>query len=215
MTLDRFLWQERNHVTVGELCEWFPRYLYLPRVTSRETILEAVRNGASVLIADDTFATAEDYDDATGRYLGLRLGQGSPVAIDNYTCLVKVDVARGQLAEYAQRTPRPDPGGTGTVDGTTGSMDGAVVVAEDESTSPTRPTAFVGSVKINGARVGRDAGRIAEEVLAHLAALSGAEVDVTLEIHVRVPEGVANDVVRIVTENANALRFDHASFERD
>ena len=52
MTLDKFLWAERDHVTVGELCEWFPRYLYLPRVKSRDTILEAVRDGASVLIAD-------------------------------------------------------------------------------------------------------------------------------------------------------------------
>ena len=24
MTLDRFLWTERDHVTVGELAEWFP-----------------------------------------------------------------------------------------------------------------------------------------------------------------------------------------------
>ncbi|MCZ6873927.1 MAG: hypothetical protein O7G88_10415 [bacterium] len=124
-------------------------------------------------------------------------------------------MARDQLAKDAQRTPQPDSGGSGIVDAVTGSTDGAGVIAEDESTSPARPTAFVGSVKINGARVGRDAGRIAEEVLAHLAALPGAEVSVTLEIHVRVPEGVGDDVVRIVSENANALRFDHASFERD
>jgi hypothetical protein len=214
MALDRFLWQERNHVTVGELCEWFPRYLYLPRITSRETILEAARDGASVLIADDTFATAESYDDATGRYLGLRLGQGSPVAIDNHTCLVKVDVAREQLAKDAQHTPQPNPSWTGAVDGATGSTGGDGIIAEGEATSPARPTIFVGSVKINGSRVGRDAGRIADEVLAHLAALPGAEVNVTLEVHVRVPDGVGDDVIRIVSENANALRFDHASFER-
>ena len=74
MALDRFLWSERDHVTVGELTEWFPRYLYLPRLKDRETILEAVRDGASVLLIEDTFATAEDYDEAAGRYLGLRVG---------------------------------------------------------------------------------------------------------------------------------------------
>ena len=78
-----------------------------------------------------------------------------------------------------------------------------------------RPTTFVGSVKIDGARVGRDAARIADEVLAHLAALPGAEMDVTLEVHARVAQGIADDVVRTVSENANALRFDHASFERE
>ena len=70
-------------------------------------------------------------------------------------------------------------------------------------------------MKLDGARVGRDAGRIADEVLAHLAALPGAKVDVTLEVQVRVDQGVEDDVVRIVSENATALKFKHASFEKD
>ena len=49
---------------MGELTEWCPRYLYLPRLRDRETIIEAVREGASVLLIQDTFATAEDYDEA-------------------------------------------------------------------------------------------------------------------------------------------------------
>ena len=40
------------------------------------------------------------------------------------------------------------------------------------------------------------------------------EADVA-EAHVRVGEGVSEDVVRIVSENATALKFDHASFEKD
>ncbi len=59
------------------------------------------------------------------------------------------------------------------------------------------------------------AGRIADEVIAHLAALPGAKVDVTLEVQVRVNEGVEEDVVRTVSENATELKFDHASFEKD
>lgn len=45
--------------------------------------------------------------------------------------------------------------------------------------------------------------------------LPGATVDVTLEVHVRVGEGGSEDVIRIVSENATALKFDHASFEKD
>jgi hypothetical protein len=84
-----------------------------------------------------------------------------------------------------------------------------------QPTSPTQPTAFVGSVKLNGARVGRDAGRIADEVLSHLSSLPGAQVKVTMEIEINVPNGVSDDVVRIVSENATALKFDHASFEKE
>jgi hypothetical protein len=37
--------------------------------------------------------------------------------------------------------------------------------------------------------VGRDAGRIADEVIAHLAGLLGSKVTVTLEIEAEVPTG--------------------------
>ena len=217
MTLDRFLWTERNHVTVGELCEWFARYLYLPRVKSRETVVEAVRDGATALFSADTFGTAEDYDEDTGRYLGLRLGHGAPSAIDNRTCVIKPDVAKKQMEDDASLAPTPDGGGYQPTHVPTD--EGAVVreggPAPAVPSQPGKPTAFVGSVRLNGSRVGRDAGRIADEVVAHLAALPGAKVEVTLEVQVRVPEGVGDDVVRIVSENATALKFDHASFERE
>lgn len=219
MTLDKHLWSERNHVTVGELCEWFPRYLYLPRVTSRDSIVEAVRDGASVLTPEDTFATAEGFDESAGRYLALRVGGGAPSAIDNHTCVVKVGVARRQLEEDAKRAAArsSDGASAGTMTGPSAgtSIVSDATAAPTQQAGPQRPTAFVGSVKLNGARVGRDAGRIADEVLAHLAGLPGADVSVTLEINVRVPEGVKDDVVRTVSENATALKFTHASFEKE
>jgi len=215
MALDSFLWLDRDHVTVGELSEWFPRYLYLPRLKDRDTIIEAVRDGASVLLIEDTFATAEEYDDANGRYLGLRVGGGASSAIDNRTCLVKVDVARKQMAEDTGDSDDGDDGDDDDDDdgngngGNNGDGDGGNGGDEKKT-----PTAFVGSVKL-GQVVGRDAARIADEVIAHLAALPGAEVEVSLEIKVRVPQGVSEKVVRDVSENATTLKFDHASFEQD
>jgi len=63
--------------------------------------------------------------------------------------------------------------------------------------------------------VGREAGAIAEEVLSHLAGLPDSEVSVTMAIEIKVPGGVESDIVRIVSENANALSFDHAGFESE
>jgi uncharacterized protein len=215
MTLDRFLWTERDHVTVGELAEWFPRYLYLSRLKDRETILEAVRDGASVLLIEDTFATAEDYDEATGRYLGLRVGGGASSAIDNRTCLVKVEVARKQIEEDTKGdNDGSDDDEIDVGDEGDGSDDGNGDDGSDEERGRSKPTAFVGSVKL-GQRVGSDAARIADEVLAHLAALPDADVEVSLEISIKAPQGVSDEVVRIVSENANSLKFDHASFEQE
>ena len=219
MTLDKYLWAERDHVTVGELCEWFPRYLYLPRVKGRDTILEAVRDGASLLTPEDAFATAEELrrghwslSRATSRAAGCRPRSTTTPAWSRFRLRANrwkrtrrsagtlVNVRRHHSGT-SRRWKRSWPEGGGP--------------NAAARRYPRSPLPFVGSVKLNGARVGRDAGRIADEVIAHLAALPGATVDVTLEVHVRVSDGVEEDVVGTVSENATALKFDHASFEKD
>lgn len=55
---------------------------------------------------------------------------------------------------------------------------------------------------------GRRAGRIAEEVITHLAGLVGARVQVTLEIEANVPDGVPEQVVRVLLENGMTLGFE-------
>jgi len=62
-------------------------------------------------------------------------------------------------------------------------------------------------------RVGRDTGRIADEVIAHLAGLMGAAVKVVLEIEAHVPRGAPDNVVRTVTENSRTLKFSSHGFE--
>jgi hypothetical protein len=70
-------------------------------------------------------------------------------------------------------------------------------------------------VKLNPHRVGRDAGKIAEEIVQHLALQPGATVEVTLEIQARMPDGAPEKVVRVVTENARTLKFTTHSFETE
>ena len=79
--------------------------------------------------------------------------------------------------------------------------------------SPTRPRRFHGSVALDPTRVGRDAGRIADEVISHLAGLVGSQVNVTLEVHAEIQEGVPEKVVRTITENCRTLKFQDQGFE--
>ncbi len=74
---------------------------------------------------------------------------------------------------------------------------------------------FHGTVNLDPARVGRDASRIADEVIAHLAGQVGAEVRVTLEIGASLPNGASDQIVRTVTENARILRFESHGFEQE
>jgi hypothetical protein len=76
-----------------------------------------------------------------------------------------------------------------------------------------QPRRFHGTVTLDTARVGRDAGRIAEELIAHLAGLLGARVTVTLEIEAEIPSGTPDHAVRTVTENSRTLKFTSQGFE--
>jgi hypothetical protein len=75
------------------------------------------------------------------------------------------------------------------------------------------PRRFHGTVTLDPARVGRDASRIADEVIAHLSGIVDAEVTVTLEIEARIPSGAPEQVVRTVTENSRTLKFNSHGFE--
>ena len=70
-------------------------------------------------------------------------------------------------------------------------------------------------MKLDPARVGRDAGKISEEVIAHLAGLVGAEVTVTLEIQAEAASGAPENIVRTVTENCRTLKFSDHGFETE
>ena len=63
--------------------------------------------------------------------------------------------------------------------------------------------------------VGRDASRIADEVIADLTGLVRVKVIVTLEIEAEIPSGVSDHVVRTVTENSRTLNFTSQGFERE
>ena len=70
-------------------------------------------------------------------------------------------------------------------------------------------------MNLDATRVGRDASQIADEVIAHLAGLVGANVTVTLEIEAEIPDGAPENVVRTVTENSQTLKFTNQAFERE
>ncbi len=212
--LDKHLWAERDHVSVAQLAEWFSRYLYLPRITGRAVIEQAVQDGVGVINADDTFAAAGAYDEAKKRYSGLKIGEGQLAVVDRSTLLVKTSVARAQRTREQRGSTPPGRHDSGQLP-KVGDGSPASQRIPPAPAPKLPPTAFIGSVKLNPARVVKDAGKIVVEVLEHLSTLPDADVEVTLEMRVRVPDGIKEDVIRTVGENAKTLGFQASSFERD
>ena len=218
------LWRG-DQVSVRQLVGDFASYVYLPRLVGPEVLLQSIRDGISLMTWErETFALADGYDEPRDRYHGLRAGQLVHVTIDSPALLVRPERARTQMdAEAAVLKPGSvdadrtlQGSGAGSGDGKAGAS-AARSDAPGVADAPPPPLMrrFHGSVRLNPARVGRDAGQIAEEVLSHLSGLVGSEVDVTLEIDAFLPEGVPDHVVRTVTENSRTLKFTNHGFETE
>jgi len=220
MELDRIPLWRGNHVAIRQLVEDFASFIYLPRLKDPSVLLGAIRNGLSLMLwRQDSFAFADSYDETAGRYLGLRCGEDVPIADgESPGMLVKPEVACRQMDEEKSR----QTGDGRAIEATAGGEKplaqgaGAETMGVPE-TPPAVPklTRFHGTVTLNTTRVGRDASLIADEVIAHLAGLVGAEVTVTLEIEAKIPSGAPDNVVRTVTENSRTLKFTTQGFEKE
>ncbi len=203
------LWRS-DQVGIKQLIEDFARYPYLPRVKNPEVLLEAVREGLALITwATESFAYADSYDADKKRYRGLRAGQAIPVTEANLSGLL-VTPERAEAQKQSEAQSKPD---------TAVRANAPLLRPSDPTASvsspPKRPTRFHGTAELDAARTGRDAARIADEVISHLAGLVGSEVRITLEIEAKAPDGVPDQVVRIVTENARTLKFKSQSFEAE
>lgn len=212
------LWRG-SHVAVRQIVDDFARYLYLPRVAGPEVVTQAIRDGVALLTwQTDTFAYAESHDEAAGRYRGLHCGQMASISPESPGLIVKADAARLQReAELADKPPemKGEEDGEGEHAGEGAKPDDVGPGGYRRPERPKAPRRFHGTVTLDSTRVGRDASRIADEVIAHLAGLVGAKVTVTLEIDASIPGGASDQVVRTVTENARTLKFTSQGFESE
>ena len=207
------LWRG-DHVQIQQLAEDFARYLYLPRLKDTGVLAESIRNGLGLLTWEqDSFAYAESFDEKEGRYRGLQANRQNLFSDASQNgLLVKPGPAQRQFAAETQKadiklTQQSVAGGGGK----------PVAPSEDKKGKQPQvgPKRFHGSVTLDSKRVGRDAGRIADEVIAHLGGIVGANVKVTLEIEAEIPSGASDHVVRTVTENCRSLKFDSQGFEKE
>jgi len=219
LDLDKIPLWRGDHVSVKQLADDFAQFCYLPRLKDTDVLLGAIQNGVSAMLwRNDTFAYADSYDEEVKRYRGLVCGRQMSIMSSSMSGLVvRADVAEKQiLAESAlQPTTNGSPGSIITTAAGDTSGPGSDVGKPETPVKANLPKRFYGTVSLDPARTGRDAGRIAEEIITHLVALNGAEVKVTLEIEADIPSGVPDNVVRTVTENSRTLKFISQGFEKE
>jgi predicted AAA+ superfamily ATPase len=227
--LNAFLWRERPHVEVRELVDWCRKYLYLPRITSDQVILNALVNPQASLSGESTFHLADGFtpassDGSAGRYTGLRHQASSstqPASLN--TLIVKDEVALAQIEADRVKPIDPPPVKPGGGDeegtrkpfsneGTGSSRPGGVAPPPPPPPiappKPQLPTRYVASVKLDPTRASLQMSAFMEEVMSHLQALPGAQIEMTLEVQVNAAGGIDEQTARIVLENSAQLKVE-------
>jgi len=123
---------------VRELVNWCRKYLYLPRISTDQVLLDALVRGEAALRGEETFHLADDVDASTGRYSGLRPQQASSSQLPTLNSLVvKKGVA---LAQVEAAEPPSTASGSGATTGagpsTTAAHAGAVTSTAGNAVVP-------------------------------------------------------------------------------
>lgn len=216
--LDKHLWKNTDHLGLKQLWNYFASYLYLPRLKNQDVLVGAVQDAVMQTAYDDTFAFAAGWDEIKSRYKGLKAGGGGKIVFDGQAVLVKSEVAKAQIAmeSGSGRSPTGELSRVPPGQPTAGAPVQPGSVIDGHLTPPAARLLkrFYGSVELDPDRVGRDAGKIAEEVIQHLSTLAGASVRVVLEIEAQVEDGVPESTQRTVSENCKTLKFRSQGFEK-
>ncbi len=209
--LKKYIWEDKNHLSLKDLREYLDRYIYLPRLKDRSVLIRTVTTAIGGLVPGP-FAYAESWDEENSVYRSLAVKQAANinVIIDNESLIIRADVAEAHLAK--QEEP------TGEIEGESPTNDSQTKNGNDDSTSEddqteTQPTRFFGSVTISSERPARDMHRIVEAIVEQLTHLPRSDVTLRLEIDADVPEGLDSAKVRTLIENANTLGFDEKTIK--
>lgn len=211
---------EPGHISLGELWALYTTYPYLARLRDRSVIEDAVRSLEREMFWEQTgFALAVGYDGDRYNGLWLKGDEQDMPALTDAVLLVKPSAAVAQRdAEMAARPPAPGPTPGSDPQGPAGPapLRAPTGPARPEPPAPPlRPTRYFGSAALDPQFYVRDFNRLAAEILQHLAAAEGVELEVRVEIHAVSRPGFDERQVRTVRENATVLKLDPNQFEAE
>ncbi len=214
----RELYWKPDRVAAGAMAFWddTQRYLYLPRLKSRDVLGQAIVKGAGTR---DFFATA--YAQTGEAFEGFKFGDAN-IQFDDTLLLIAPEAGQAYEAALAAKaaalptpiTPGATPPGVPTPAplGTGGSVP-AAIGATPATTAQPKARSFYGSAEVNAATAKMRLVQIAEEIIAVLASDPNAKVSVSVEINAEYPNGASDQIKRAVSENAGSLGFKTKTWE--
>jgi hypothetical protein len=198
------LWPEdRLHLPISEVADWFAAYVYLPKIRDRVVLATAIRDSLAKL--DPQFALAESYDAATQKYHKLIWARAAPEVLAPTALLVRAAEAQRQMKDEVAPGPISVPIGPGG--GPDATSERPPPSGEAAPSAPRKPKRFYGSVEIDIVRPVKSFDAILNAVVMELQRTNGAKIKLTLEIEAEAVEGFDDGEVSVVRDNARQLKF--------
>ena len=116
-------------------------------------------------------------------------------------------------ANRSQTGGRSSTAGGKIAPGTTSGNSGGGQISPGMKVSGPATKSFFGAAVLNATAAKMQMISIADEVIAHLARDPQARVSIRVEINAEFPEGVKEDVRRVVSVNTESLRFVQTEWE--
>ena len=218
LELDKWFFTTARHVGTKKVWDTLTSYGYVPRLKDSSVLDETMFEGSK---STDYFGYATSVS-PDGRYEGLIFGASGRVIVDPHSVLVRPDAAHAQIEADARarsereesiggRSHTPTGGGTdvGTRTGTgTGTSTGATITPPAERVF----TRYWASIQLDPSRPIPAFEEIVQDVIQHLTAALGANVEITLEVQATSPTGFTDATRRTVSENAKTLKFKSSEF---
>jgi hypothetical protein len=210
------VFERDGHIGLGTLWEYYTTYPYLARLRDRSVLEEGVLSTLDTPIdwQRQGFALADGWDGQN--YAALVLPTDAAIKPATVDALLLVDPVRAEHQRQREIDTGPSQPGPGT--GEPGVQPGGGEPPPPQPPPPPpRPskTRFFGTATLNPEFYARDFGRITSEVIQHLAAVEGVELEVRLEITAVARDGFDDAKVRTVSENAHTLKFEQSGFEAE
>jgi predicted AAA+ superfamily ATPase len=204
-------WEQKD-LRLDEVWGYFTRHTYLPKLVSRDVLDAAIRNlPGSILVGSESFAVAESFDSDTGRYKGLCLPEDRDLQVQPLDSLLLIKQEKAEK-QRVQDEARVATVATPPVEAPSLPSQPPQASQEGSTQKVESKTRFFGSVTIDSALYGRDFTNLSREILDRLAG-TGVDLEITVEIQAKNPQGFDASVRRTVSENSKALKFDQAGFE--
>ncbi len=211
----RVIWGENGSVQIGRLLDMFAQYPYMRRLKNESALRDGIQGGLGRITWDtETFAYAESYDDVRKRFVGLVAGPDAAlVTIDMVNgLLVRCDVASAQI-----ESERPIPGGSSAdSNGAANGTDTATICAAIETGGPGKaPEHFFMRVRADDVtKLPRVATQLANDIVAHLASIGSASVEVSIEVKADISGGINAQLEERLRKNAAAHQFPDPEFNQ-